>query len=123
MAGAARAQLLQPFDYSQTRVMPPALEILVAHVQEKFDAHGQLTDEDTRARARLRNLLEALATWTQRYKPERPIPGWWEDPEPPEKGLPRAIKRRASAGPGLTQPQGVWDYCAVVGLLVLWRLG
>lgn len=69
MAGTARAQLQlrQTFVFTQTWVMPPPPEILVAHAQEKFDARGELTDEDTRAR--LRDLLEALMTWTQRYKP------------------------------------------------------
>src|SRR5262249_54984307 len=68
MTGTARAQLQlrQAFVYTQTAVMPPPPEILVAHADEKFDAGGQLTDEDTRAR--LRHLLEALATWTQIIK-------------------------------------------------------
>jgi chromate reductase len=68
MAGTARAQLQvrQTFVYTQTWVMPPPPEILVAQAQEKFDARGQLTDEDTRAR--LRTLLEALVTWTQRCR-------------------------------------------------------
>jgi chromate reductase len=69
MAGTARAQLQlrQAFVYTQTWVMPPPPEILVAHAQEKFDARGELTDQDTRAR--LRKLLEALVTWTQRCQP------------------------------------------------------
>jgi chromate reductase, NAD(P)H dehydrogenase (quinone) len=68
MAGTARAQLQlrQTFVYTQTWVMPPPPEILVAHAQEKFDAQGQLTDEETRSR--LRHLLEALVTWTQQCK-------------------------------------------------------
>jgi chromate reductase len=74
MAGTARAQLQlrQAFVYTQTWVMPPPPEILVAYAQEKFDARGQLTDEETRAR--LRKLLEALVTWTQRC---RPVPDTW----------------------------------------------
>jgi chromate reductase, NAD(P)H dehydrogenase (quinone) len=69
MAGTARAQLQlrQSFVYTQTWVMPPPPEILVAYAHEKFDALGELIDEETRAR--LRNLLEALATWTQRCQP------------------------------------------------------
>ena len=65
MTGTARAQLQlrQTFVFTQTAVMMPPPEILVAYAHEKFDAGGQLTDEDTRAR--LRSLLEALATWTQ----------------------------------------------------------
>ncbi len=68
MAGTARAQLQvrQTFVYTQTWVMPPPPEILVAHAQEKFDARGQLTDDETRAR--LRTLLEALVSWTQRCR-------------------------------------------------------
>lgn len=65
MTGTARAQLQlrQAFVYTQPPVMPPPPEILVAHADEMFDASGWLTDEDTRAR--LRTLLEALATWTR----------------------------------------------------------
>jgi chromate reductase, NAD(P)H dehydrogenase (quinone) len=66
MTGTARAQLQlrQSFVYTQTVVMPPPPEILVARAQEKFDARGELTDEDTRAH--LRKLMEALMTWTHR---------------------------------------------------------
>lgn len=73
MVGTARAQLQlrQTFVYTQTPVMPPPPVVLVAHAQEKFDAEGNLTDEDTRAR--IHRLLEALATWTQRVQP-RPEP-------------------------------------------------
>jgi chromate reductase, NAD(P)H dehydrogenase (quinone) len=65
MTGTARAQLQlrQAFVYTQTPVMPPPPEILVAHAQERFDARGELTDEDTRAH--LRKLLDALMAWTQ----------------------------------------------------------
>jgi chromate reductase, NAD(P)H dehydrogenase (quinone) len=75
MAGTARAQLQlrQAFVYTQTWVMPPPPEILVAHAQEKFDARGELTDQDTRVR--LRKLLEALVTWTQRCQP---VPNMWQ---------------------------------------------
>lgn len=66
MAGTARAQLQlrQTFVYTQTPVMPPPPEFLVANAPEKFDARGELTDEDTRAH--LRKLLEALVRWKQR---------------------------------------------------------
>ena len=69
MAGTARAQLQlrQTFVYTQTPVMPPPPEILVAYAQEKFDTRGQLMDEDTRVR--VRNLLDALVNWTWRVKP------------------------------------------------------
>ena len=73
MVGTARAQLQlrQTFVYTQTPVMPPPPEVLVAQAHEKFDAQGQLTDDDTRAR--IRRLLEALVTWTHRVQP-RPEP-------------------------------------------------
>ena len=69
MVGTARAQLQlrQAFVYTQTPVMPPPPEVLVSHAQEKFDASGELTDDETRAH--LRKLLEALVTWTQRVAP------------------------------------------------------
>ena len=69
MTGTARAQLQlrQTFVYTQSTVMPPPPEILVAHAQEKFDARGELTDEDTRAH--LRKLLDALVAWTRRVTP------------------------------------------------------
>jgi chromate reductase len=73
MAGTTRAQLQlrQTFVYTQTPVMPPPPEVLVAQAQEKFDAEGQLTDEDTRAR--IRRLLEALVAWAHSVQP-RPEP-------------------------------------------------
>jgi chromate reductase len=73
MAGTTRAQLQlrQTFVYTQTCVMPPPPEALVSHAQEKFDAEGRLTDEDTGVR--IRKLLEALVTWAQRVQP-RPEP-------------------------------------------------
>ncbi len=73
MAGTTRAQLQlrQTFVYTQTWVMSPPPEVLVAYAQEKFDSEGRLTDDDTRAR--IRALLEALVTWTNRVKP-RPEP-------------------------------------------------
>lgn len=73
MVGTARAQLQvrQTFVYTQTPVMPPPPEVLVAQAQEKFDRAGRLTDEDTRAR--IRRLLEALVTWTRCVQP-RPEP-------------------------------------------------
>ena len=41
-------------------------EVLVMRAQEKFDANGRLTDET--ARGFLRDLLLALADWTQRVR-------------------------------------------------------
>jgi chromate reductase, NAD(P)H dehydrogenase (quinone) len=69
MVGTARAQLQlrQTFVFTQTPVMPPPPEVLVSYAQEKFDARGELTDEETRAH--LRKLLEALVTWTGRVAP------------------------------------------------------
>jgi chromate reductase len=68
MAGTTRAQLQlrQAFVYTQTPVMPPPPEVLVAQAQEKFDSEGRLIDEDTRAR--IRRLLEMLVTWTHRVQ-------------------------------------------------------
>jgi chromate reductase len=65
MAGTTRSQLQlrQTFVFTQTLVMPPPPEVLVAQSENKFDALGRLTDEDTRRRVRA--LLEALVTWTQ----------------------------------------------------------
>lgn len=73
MAGTTRAQLQlrQTFVYTQTWVMPPPPEVLVASAQEKFDLEGRLRDEETLAH--LRKLLEALVIWTHRIKP-RPEP-------------------------------------------------
>jgi chromate reductase len=73
MVGTARAQLQvrQTFVFTQTPVMPPPPEVLVAQAQEKFDRQGQLTDDDTRAR--IQRLLEALVSWTHRVQP-RPEP-------------------------------------------------
>jgi chromate reductase len=66
MTGTARAQLQlrQAFVFTKTNAMLHP-EILVAHADEKFDARGRLTDEATRTR--LRELLEALVTWTRRF--------------------------------------------------------
>jgi chromate reductase, NAD(P)H dehydrogenase (quinone) len=73
MTGTTRAQLQlrQTFVYTQSPVMPPPPEVLVAYAQEKFDAGGQLTDKDTRAR--IQRLLEALVTWAHLVQP-RPEP-------------------------------------------------
>src|SRR5262249_32077581 len=64
MTGTARAQLQlrQAFVFTQTAVMLPPTEILLGKADEKFDARGQLSEEEPRAR--LRQLLQALATWT-----------------------------------------------------------
>ncbi len=39
-------------------------EVMIGEAAKRFDAHGRLTDEDTRKR--IRKLLEGLATWTRR---------------------------------------------------------
>jgi len=41
-------------------------EVLIASAHEKFDAGGRLVDEALRAR--IRALLEALATWTRQMR-------------------------------------------------------
>jgi chromate reductase, NAD(P)H dehydrogenase (quinone) len=65
--GTSRAQLQvrQAFLFTQTlAVLHP--EVLVAKAHEKFDAEGRLTDEPTRRF--VRQLLEALAAWTERLR-------------------------------------------------------
>jgi chromate reductase len=66
MTGTARAQLQlrQAFVFTQTYAMLHP-EVLVAHADDKFDAQGRLTDEETRIR--LRALLEALVLWTRHF--------------------------------------------------------
>jgi len=39
-------------------------EVMIAHAQNKFDANGNLTDDDTRKH--IRRLLDALASWSHR---------------------------------------------------------
>jgi chromate reductase, NAD(P)H dehydrogenase (quinone) len=61
----AQLQLRQAFVFTQTlAVLQP--EVLVAKAHEKFDAEGRLTDEPTRKF--VRQLLEALAAWTERLR-------------------------------------------------------
>ena len=61
----AQLQLRQAFLFTQTlAVLTP--EVLVAKAHEKFDAEGRLTDEPTRKF--VRQLLEALAAWTERLR-------------------------------------------------------
>lgn len=69
MAGTTRSQLQlrQTFVFTQTLVMPPPPEVLVSQAQDKFDAQGRLTDEDTRRRVQA--LLMALAAWIQCVAP------------------------------------------------------
>jgi chromate reductase len=64
-SGRAQLQLRQAFVFTQTlAVLQP--EVLVAKAHEKFDAEGRLTDETTRKF--VRQLLEALAAWTERLR-------------------------------------------------------
>jgi chromate reductase len=61
----AQLQLRQAFVFTQTpAVLAP--EVLVAKAHEKFDPEGRLTDEPTRKF--VRQLLEALAAWTERLR-------------------------------------------------------
>jgi chromate reductase len=61
----AQLQLRQAFLFTQTHaVLYP--EVLVAKAHEKFDAEGRLTDEPTRRF--VRQLLEALAAWSERLR-------------------------------------------------------
>ena len=61
----AQLQLRQAFVFTQTLAVPQP-EVLVARAHEKFDAEGRLTDEPTRKF--VRQLLEALQTWTERLR-------------------------------------------------------
>ena len=63
----AQHQLRQSFVFTQTyAVLQP--EVLVAKAHEKFDPEGRLTDEPTRKF--VRQLLEALQSWTLRLRRE-----------------------------------------------------
>jgi chromate reductase, NAD(P)H dehydrogenase (quinone) len=63
--GTARAQLAlrQSFLFTETLVLPKP-ELYVGRAQERIDAAGRVTDESTRKL--IRQLLDALATWTAR---------------------------------------------------------
>jgi chromate reductase, NAD(P)H dehydrogenase (quinone) len=70
MMGTGRAQ----YHLRQTCVFLNMLplnkpEVFVAAAATKFDASGRLTDEPLRTR--IRQLLEALAAWTQRLRGDR----------------------------------------------------
>ena len=41
-------------------------EVMIAHAHTKFDANGNLTDDDTRKH--IRKLLDALASWSRRLQ-------------------------------------------------------
>jgi chromate reductase len=65
--GTARAQLAlrQSFVFTETwALLRP--EVLLNRAAEKFDSHGNLTDGKTRDF--VRNLLEALARWTEKLR-------------------------------------------------------
>ena len=68
--GTARAQLAlrNSFVFTETLVLPkPELYVAQAHEKmEQRDGQSRLTDE--RIRTRIRELLEALATWTARFR-------------------------------------------------------
>jgi chromate reductase len=67
MLGGARAQyhLRQTFIFlNKYPINTP--EVIVTFAQNKFDANGKLTDEDTRRF--LKQLLEKLASWTKRLR-------------------------------------------------------
>jgi len=59
----AQAQLRDGLTYTNGYVLPLP-EVLVSLADEKFDADGNLQDDDTRAE--VRDLLVALAAWTRR---------------------------------------------------------
>lgn len=65
--GTVRAQLHLRQVCVATHMLPlNRPEVLVTRAQDKFDASGRLTDESTRKI--LRQLLEALASWTARLR-------------------------------------------------------
>ena len=41
-------------------------EVMIAHAQNKFDANGNLTDDDTRKH--IRRLLESISSWSCRFQ-------------------------------------------------------
>jgi len=66
--GRSQMQLRQVFVFTQTYALLSP-EVLVARAQEKFDASGRLTDENTRQF--VGQLLQALADWTRRLAPKK----------------------------------------------------
>lgn len=65
--GTLRAQLhLREICRALDMLVLPKPELFIAQAEEKFDAQGKLIDPETRQR--LRALLEALVTWTQRVQ-------------------------------------------------------
>ncbi len=68
VGGTIRAQLVlrQVFVFTDSLVMVQP-EVRVSLAAEKFDAGGDLTDEDIRAR--LRDYVEALVAWAQLVRP------------------------------------------------------
>ena len=64
----AQAQLRDGLTYTNGYVLPLP-EVLVPLADEKFDADGNLHDEDTRSE--VRDLLVALAAWTRRLAATR----------------------------------------------------
>ena len=65
--GTARAQyhLRQVFVFLDMHPLNRP-EVMIAHAQNKFDANGNLTDDDTRRH--IRKLLDALASWSLRLQ-------------------------------------------------------
>ncbi len=65
--GTARAQyhLRQTFVFLDVHAVNRP-EVMISHAAQKFDAHGNLTDEKTQGL--IRQLLENLAAWTRRLK-------------------------------------------------------
>ncbi|MGQ0532810.1 MAG: NADPH-dependent FMN reductase [Caulobacteraceae bacterium] len=66
--GSARgqSQLRQAFEFTNSFCMPQP-EVLVFRAHEKFDTHGELTDEQTAAF--LGQYLAGLKAWTLRLRP------------------------------------------------------
>ncbi|MCL6642164.1 MAG: NAD(P)H-dependent oxidoreductase [Candidatus Bipolaricaulota bacterium] len=66
--GTLRAQLhLREICAALEMLVLPKPELFITHAREKFDAHGQLIERETRER--LRALLEALIAWARLHAP------------------------------------------------------
>lgn len=66
-SGTLRAQLhLREVCAALNMLVLNKPEVFIPHAAEKFDAHGRLSDGETRQR--IRALVEALIAWTQRLQ-------------------------------------------------------
>lgn len=70
MLGTGRAQyhLRQSFVFLNMHPLNRP-EVMIANANERFDEHGNLTDEDTREH--IRQLIQSLITWTRQLQKAR----------------------------------------------------